>query len=101
MGRFVLKQETNAYQVEPETAWRGFRASPSVPYGPELGTWGAPAPVLDALAQYNADREMGLSSAVAASALERVASSGLEAALARLSAHIIAREGRDTQPGLA
>ena len=100
-GRFVLRQETNAYQVEPETAWHGFRVAPALERKPEPGTWGAPAPVLDALGQYNADREMDLSPAAAAFALERTASSGLEAALARLSAHIAARDGRDTQPGLA
>lgn len=101
LGRFVLKQESNAYQVEPETAWRGFRVAPLVPRGLEAGTWGAPGPVLDALAQYNADRDMGLSPAAAAFALERTASSGLEAALARFGAQIRERAGRDIQPGLS
>ncbi len=93
-GRFVLRQETNAYQVQPEGEWKGFRPMPEAPRVPEAGTWGAPAPVLDALAQYTADRDMGLSQEAAAAALERVAESRLEIVTARLYAQMQARQGR-------
>ncbi len=93
-GRFKLRQETNAYHVQPEDAWKGYRLVPEAPRTPELGTWGAPVPVLDALAQYTADRDMGLSQEVAAFALARVAESRLEAVMARLSAQMQARHGQ-------
>ena len=93
-GRFVLRQETNAYQVQPEGEWKGFRPMPEAPKVPEAGTCGAPAPVLDALAQYTADRDMGLSREAAAAALERVAESRLEIVTARLYAQMQARQGR-------
>ncbi len=28
-GRFVLEQETNAYGLQPETQWRGYRTPPA------------------------------------------------------------------------
>nr|WP_295743006.1 hypothetical protein [uncultured Acidocella sp.] len=93
-GRFVLRQETNAYQVQPEAAWKGYRPAPESPRMPEPGTWGAPAPVLDGLAQYTADRDMGLSQAAAAAALARVAESRLEIVTVRLYAQMQARQGR-------
>ena len=93
-GRFVLRQETNAYQVQPEEAWQGFKPVPEAPRTPEPGTWGAPAPVLDALGQYSADRNMGLSQEAAAAALARVAESRMETVLARLGAQMQARQGR-------
>ncbi len=93
-GRFVLRQETNAYQVQPEEAWQGFTPAPEAPRAPEPGTWGAPAPVLDGLAQYDADRAMGLSQEDAAAALARVADSRLESALAQLYAGMQSRAGR-------
>ncbi len=93
-GRFVLRQETNAYQVQPEGEWKGFRPMPEAPRVPEAGTWGAPAPVLDALAQYTADRGLGLSQEAAAAALARVAESRLEIVTARLYAQMQARQGR-------
>ena len=93
-GRFVLRQETNAYQVQPEADWRGFVPAPEVPRTPEVGTWGAPAPVLDALAQYSADRDMGLSQEAAATALARVAASRQEQVLAGLYARMQSRVGQ-------
>ncbi len=93
-GRFKLRQETNAYQVQQEGEWKGFRPMPEAPRVPEVGTWGAPVPVLDALAQYTADRDMGLSQEAAAAALERVAESRLEIVTARLYAQMQARQGR-------
>lgn len=101
-GRFVLRQETNAYQVQPEGEWKGFCAAPeglAVAAGfaakaPAPGTWGAPVPVLDGLAQYSADRDMGLSQEAAAAALARVAESRLEVVTATLYARLQARQGR-------
>ncbi len=33
-GRFVLEQETNAYGLQPESEWRGYRAPPEPPAAP-------------------------------------------------------------------
>ncbi len=38
-GRFVLRQETNAYAVLPPSQWRGYRGPPEAP-PPKPGTWG-------------------------------------------------------------
>lgn len=91
-GRFKLRQETNAYHVQPEAAWKGYKPGLEAPKRPEPGTWGAPGPVLDALGQYSADRDMGLSQEAAASALARVAESRLEIVTARLYAQMQARK---------
>lgn len=91
-GRFVLRQETNAYQVQPEADWQGYEPAPEAPGTPEPGTWGAPAPVLDGLAQYTADRDMGLSQEAAAAALARVAETRLEIVTARLYAQMLTRQ---------
>ena len=91
-GRFVLRQVSNAYFILPESEWRRYSPAPKAPSAPEPGSWGAPAPVLDGLAQYNADRALGLSQADAAAALARVASSRLEVALASLYAGMTARQ---------
>ena len=91
-GRFVLRQVSNAYFILPVSEWRGYRPGPEAPRMPEPGTWGAPEPVLDGLAQYNADRAVGLSQADAAAALARVASSRLEVALASLYTGMTARQ---------
>jgi hypothetical protein len=93
-GRFVLRQETNAYQVQPEESWQGFVPAPEDPSTPEPGTWGAPEPVLDGLGQYVADREMGLSQEAAVAALARVAATRLEIVTARLYAQMQARPGK-------
>ncbi|HQT74974.1 MAG TPA: hypothetical protein PLX84_13650 [Acidiphilium sp.] len=93
-GRFVLRQETNAYQVQPEEVWQGFKPVPESPRTPEPGTWGAPASVLDGLAQYSADRDMGLSQEAAAAALARVAETRLEIVTARLYAQMQSHAGR-------
>lgn len=93
-GRFKLRQETNAYQVQPESDWQGYSPAPEIPRTPEPGTWGAPMPVLDALAQYTADREMGLSQEAAAAALARVAVSRLEVVTASLYAQMQGQQAR-------
>ena len=90
----MLRQETNAYEVQPEEAWQGFKPAPEAPRTPEPGTWGVPVPVLDALGQYSADRDMGLSQEAAAAALARVAESRMETVLAWLGAQMQVRQGR-------
>ena len=49
-GRFVLEQENNAYGLQPETQWRGYRAPPEPPAAPWPDTWGATPPLPSALA---------------------------------------------------
>ena len=93
-GRFKLRQETNAYQMQPEESWQGFAPAPEAPRTPEPETWGAPAPVLDGLAQYSADRDMGLSQEAAAAALARVAETRLEIVTAKLYAQMQSRAGQ-------
>ncbi len=47
-GRFVLRQETNAYGILPATQWRGYAPEPEAP-PPTGDTWGATPPLPDAL----------------------------------------------------
>ncbi len=49
-GRFVLEQETNAYGLQPESQWRGYRAPQKTPEAP-WPTLGATPPLPSALAQ--------------------------------------------------
>ena len=93
-GRFQLRQDTNAYQVQGEDEWKGYSPAPEAPRTPEVGTWGEHPPMLDAMAQYTADRDMGLTQEAAAAALARVAESRLEIVTARLYAQMQVRQGR-------
>jgi len=86
-GRFVLEQETNAYDVLPPTPWRGYRP-PQEPPAPAPGTWGEPAPMLSAVAQ--AALEGDLVGKVQALATDP--KDGLAAALARLGRAFMARD---------
>jgi hypothetical protein len=46
-GRFVLRQQTNAYGVLPASQWRGY-APPAAPPAPFAGSWGGfalPCPI--------------------------------------------------------
>jgi hypothetical protein len=47
-GRFVLRQETNAYGILPATQWRGYTLPPEPP-APQSGTWGDHPPLPDAI----------------------------------------------------
>jgi hypothetical protein len=49
-GRFVLKQETNAYAILPASQWRGYTPEPEAP-PPQSGTWGDHPPLPDAFDQ--------------------------------------------------
>jgi len=47
-GRFVLRQQTNAYGVLPASQWRGY-APPAAPPAPFAGSWGdLPSPARSA-----------------------------------------------------
>ncbi len=46
-GRFILRQETNAYGILPASQWRGYTPAPAPP--PPSGTWGDHPPLPDAL----------------------------------------------------
>ena len=47
-GRFILRQETNAYGILPASQWRGYTPDPEAP-PPPSGTWGDHPPLPDAL----------------------------------------------------
>jgi hypothetical protein len=47
-GRFILRQETNAYGILPASQWRGYTPAPQAP-APLSGTWGDHPPLPDAL----------------------------------------------------
>jgi hypothetical protein len=91
-GRYVLAQERNAYAVQGETAWRGYRAPPEAPSAPEAGTWGDHPPMLAALAQAAQDQLSGLSRGAVLTALEADPGDGLAAALARMGRALAGRE---------
>ncbi len=78
-GRFVLRQQTNAYGVLPASQWRGYEP-PAAPPVPFAGSWGDHAPPPDPLT--SACQEASVA------AMARVLGSdphdGLAAALGRL-----------------
>ena len=49
-GRFVLRQETNAYAILPDSQWRGYTPPPEPP-APHADTWGATPPLPSLMAQ--------------------------------------------------
>ena len=91
-GRFVLAQERNAYAVQGEGQWQGYRPAPELPAAPEPGTWGAPASVPGAVAQAAQDRAMGLSQGAMVTALRSDPGDPLAAALARMGEALAARQ---------
>jgi hypothetical protein len=78
-GRFVLRQQTNAYGVLPASQWRGY-APPAAPPAPFPGSWGDHAPLPDPLTC--ACQEASV--AAMAMALDGDPHDGLAAALGRL-----------------
>jgi hypothetical protein len=86
-GRFVLKQEPNAYGLLPESQWRGYRP-PQEPPGPAPGTWGDPPPILSAVALAALEGDL----AGKVQALEANAMTPLERALASLGRALAARD---------
>jgi len=83
-GRFVLRQQTNAYGVLPASQWRGY-APPAAPPGPLAGSWGDHAPLPDPLA--SACQEASV--AAMARVLDSDPHDGLAAALGRLGRNIM------------
>ena len=57
-GRYVREQETNAYAIQPETAWHGYTAPPAPP-PPPSDAWGACPPLPDVLTQAATERALG------------------------------------------
>jgi hypothetical protein len=78
-GRFVLRQQTNAYGVLPASQWRGYEP-PAAPPAPFAGSWGDCAPLPDPLT--SACQEASV--AAMARALGSDPHDGLAAALGRL-----------------
>lgn len=91
-GRYMLAQERNAYAVQAETAWKGYRAPLEAPTAPEAGTWGDHPPLLTAVAQAAQDQLGGLSRGTVLTALEADPGDGLAAALARMGRALAGRE---------
>lgn len=91
-GRYVLAQERNAYAVQGEGLWRGYRALPEAPKVPEPGTWGEHPPLAGALTQAVQDQRMGLSRAAVLTALASDPGDSLAAALARMGQALAARD---------
>lgn len=91
-GRFVLAQERNAYAVQEEGQWQGYRPVPELPIAPEPGTWGEHPPLPGALVQAAQDRVMGLSQGAMVTALRSDPSDPLAAALARMGEALAARQ---------
>jgi hypothetical protein len=85
-GRHVLEQETNAYQVHPETEWPRYRA-PVAPPPPARGTWGDPPRMPTAIERAATEAKGDVRAQVAALELGRHDALGmtpLERALAAL-----------------
>jgi hypothetical protein len=59
-GRFVLRQETNAYAILPTTQWRGY-VSEDAPEPPHPTAWGACPPLSSLIEQACIDRQEGRS----------------------------------------
>jgi len=91
-GRFVLAQERNAYAVQAEGQWQGYRPAPELPAVPEAGTWGDAPPMPSALAQAAQDQGQGLSRGAVLTALEADPGDGLARALARMGRALAGRE---------
>jgi hypothetical protein len=83
LGRFRLKQETNAYAVLPASQWRGYFEPPPAP-PPHSDTWGATPPLPDQLAQAAADRGAGDSAVAVLARLADDPGDRLACAVARL-----------------
>lgn len=90
-GRFVLEQETNAYSVQPSSAWRGYREPPDPP-PPASGTWGDHPPLPDAVTQAIEERRHGGGMGSVLSILASDPADALAAVLARIGQAIMRRE---------
>jgi hypothetical protein len=57
-GRFMLRQETNAYAILPPTQWHGY-TDPMTPEAPHPATWGATPPLPSLIEQATSDARDG------------------------------------------
>ena len=90
-GRYVLTQETNAYSVQPSSAWQGYHEPPDPP-GPAPGTWGASPPLPCVVAQAVQERRHGGGMAGVLGILASDPGDGLAAVLARIGAAVMRRQ---------
>jgi hypothetical protein len=88
-GRYVRRQQTNAYCILP-TGWRGY-VSPAAPPPPLSGTWGAPLPMPSVLEAAVMARRTGGTLQDAIRVLDTGPAGGLEAALASLARGMVVR----------
>jgi hypothetical protein len=88
-GRFVLRQETNAYGILPATQWRGYALEPEAP-APTGDTWGAQPPLPTCLESACQEAAQG-SLAQMLRELEADPRDPLAAVLARLGRHVAAK----------
>jgi hypothetical protein len=93
-GRYVRRQQTNAYAILPSTGWLGFHPPRDEPPAPHPDTWGKPPPMPSILAAAAIERRAGGTLQEAIRILDTGPAKGLEAALARLG---LAMLGRKTQ----
>lgn len=90
-GAFALVQDTNAYAVLPDTAWRGYRPPPAP------GTWGDHPSLPRSLQQGAAARQQGSDPQTVIHILGSDPGDTLAAALAQLGRSIAEREGENPQ----
>jgi hypothetical protein len=83
-GRFVLRQETNAYAILPPTQWRGGYTDPAWHEPPHPSTWGACPPLPSLTEQANAAMQDGGSTTAVVTRLEDDPHDPLAAVLASL-----------------
>jgi hypothetical protein len=88
-GRFCLEQERNAYFINPEEYWKGYRAPLAVPDAPEPGTWGEHPVLLTGLALGAQAIEDEFSAGALQSALTSDPNDALALALAALQRNML------------
>jgi len=91
-GRFVLKQDTNAYAVLPPSQWLGYREPPGGVLDPS--EWGAVPPLPDLLHQACDDLRHGDSIGAAAKRLLNDAGDPLASSIASYYASVKAYESK-------
>jgi hypothetical protein len=91
-GRYVRRQQTNAYALLPSTGWRGFCLPRDEPPPPHPDTWGRPPTMPSILAAAAMEQRAGRTLKEAIRVLELGPVNGLEAALARLDRAVLTRE---------
>jgi hypothetical protein len=82
-GRFLLRQETNAYAILPASQWRGHDQQPEPPH-PHPSTWGACPPLPPLIDQAITEQEHGRGVPAIIGLLESDPADRLAIALARL-----------------